>query len=165
MQRCDLVIFLSSCELSIYLSIYTLSLTELQQKREYRSIKKQRNQHSQVGPETLFLDPTWDWNYDHLDVDYVYGVAPWLWSHVCTTFALYSRKGFVALGCNISVSCAYWWRYNWLFGLWTWMIFVLACCVFDKLVSVSLTILYSLNFIVRISYMLLLCSLFKPYLF
>ena len=38
---------------------YTLSLTELQQKREYaRSIKKQRNQHSQVGPETLFLDPT-----------------------------------------------------------------------------------------------------------
>ena len=38
---------------------YTLSLTELQQKREYaRSIKKQRNQHSKVGPETLFLDPT-----------------------------------------------------------------------------------------------------------
>ena len=38
---------------------YTLSLTELQQKREYaRSIKKQRNQHSQVGPETLILDPT-----------------------------------------------------------------------------------------------------------
>ena len=38
---------------------YTLSLTELQQKREYaRSIKKQRNQHSQVGPETLFLDRT-----------------------------------------------------------------------------------------------------------
>ena len=38
---------------------YTLSLTELQQKREYaRYIKKQRNQHAQVGPETLFLDPT-----------------------------------------------------------------------------------------------------------
>ena len=38
---------------------YTLSLTELQQKREYaRNSKKQRNQHAQVGPETLFLDPT-----------------------------------------------------------------------------------------------------------
>ena len=38
---------------------YTLSLTELQQKRECaRSIKKQRNQHSQIGPETLFRDPT-----------------------------------------------------------------------------------------------------------
>ena len=40
---------------------YTLSLTELQQKREYaRNIKKQRNQHAQVGPETLFLVPTCD---------------------------------------------------------------------------------------------------------
>ena len=38
---------------------YMLSITELQQKREYaRDIKKRRNQHSKVGPETLFLDPT-----------------------------------------------------------------------------------------------------------
>ena len=37
---------------------YTLSLTELQQKRECaRSIKKQRSQRSQIGPETLFRDP------------------------------------------------------------------------------------------------------------
>jgi hypothetical protein len=47
---------------------YTLSLTELQQKREHaRNIGKQRNQHSPIGPETLFLpldvetpvDPDW----------------------------------------------------------------------------------------------------------
>ena len=38
---------------------YTLSLTELQQKRECaRSIKTQRKQLSQIGPETLFRDPT-----------------------------------------------------------------------------------------------------------
>ena len=38
---------------------YTLNLTELQQKREYaRYLRKQRIQHTQVGPETLFRDPT-----------------------------------------------------------------------------------------------------------
>ena len=39
---------------------YTLNLTELQQKREYaRSMRKQgKHQNTQVGPETLFRDPT-----------------------------------------------------------------------------------------------------------
>ena len=37
---------------------YTLNLTELQQKGEYaRNLRKQRIQHTQVGPETLFRDP------------------------------------------------------------------------------------------------------------
>ena len=37
---------------------YTLNLSELQKRTYARNIRKQRDRYTQIGPETLFRDPT-----------------------------------------------------------------------------------------------------------